>query len=399
MRVLVISHMYPSTFDEIAGVFVHQQVRELQTQGCEAKVISATPLMTFPLKHLSKKWKRYSEIPAKTARDGVEVYYPRYLAFPRAMFFASSGSRMYSGIRRLVADLYREFQFDLIHAHVALPDGFAGTILKRDYGKPLVVTIHGQDLQVTVDRNAACHQALTNVFAEADRVVVVSTKLRTVAEASFGFLKNLVVINNGIDPEEIISGTIERPAQYRDRRRILSVCNLIPTKGVDLNIRAVSRLAAKYPDLKYLVIGGGSEASYLRRLACDLNLEGRVEFLGALPHNEVMEYMAAADVFSLPSWREGFGVVYLEAMAHGKPVIACEGEGIADVVDHGKTGLLVKPKDVESLAQAMDFLLSDPEQAQEIGERAQKLVVENYTWEVNARTYMGIYRELLAARC
>ena len=82
----------------------------------------------------------------------------------------------------------------------------------------------------------------------------------------------------------------------------------------------------KYSNLKYVVIGAGPEMSSLRQLTRDLNLDEQVEFLGELPHEKVMEYIAVADIFSLPSWREGFGVVYLEAAMHAKPVIACQGE-------------------------------------------------------------------------
>ena len=105
--------------------------------------------------------------------------------------------------------------------------------------------------------------------------------------------------------------------------------------------------------------------------------------------------MAACDIFTLPSWSEGFGVVYLEAMATGRPVIGCEGEGIEDLVEQGKTGLLVKPKCVDSLVEALDFLLSYPEEARAMGERARKLVIENYTWGTNASKMIEVYRGIL----
>jgi glycosyltransferase involved in cell wall biosynthesis len=122
-----------------------------------------------------------------------------------------------------------------------------------------------------------------------------------------------------------------------------------------------------------------------------------VEFVGRVPHIRALQYIAAADVFSLPSWSEGFGIVYVEAMACGKPVIACRGEGPEDFVEHGKTGLLVKPRDVDNLVEALDFLLSNPEEARAMGERARKVVLENYTWEKNAEKIVKVYKELLKA--
>ena len=111
-----------------------------------------------------------------------------------------------------------------------------------------------------------------------------------------------------------------------------------------------------------------------------------------------MRHMALCDMFCLPSWEEGFGVVYLEAMAHGKPVIACRGEGIEDVVTDGETGLLVKPRDVDSLAEAIRFLLDHSDKAKTIGEQARSLVLENYTWEKNAERTLRVYKEVLGEK-
>jgi glycosyltransferase involved in cell wall biosynthesis len=281
-----------------------------------------------------------------------------------------------------------------VHAHVALPDGFAAMMLKEEYDKPMVITIHGQDLQVTLYKNPRCKRALIKVFERADKVIVVSTKLKRIAQAELGYAEKIVVINNGIDPEKL---SVENYLSFSntDYRTILSVSNLVASKGIDLNLIAVSKLIEKHPNLKYIVIGDGSEMKRLIRLASNLGLTNHVKFLGRQPHNIVMTYMVATDIFSLPSWQEGFGVVYLEAMAHGKPIIACQGEGIGDVVTDGETGLLVKPQDVDSLVEALDFLLSYPDEAKAMGERARKLVLENYTWEKNAEKTVEIYSKVL----
>lgn len=299
---------------------------------------------------------------------------------------------MYRGIKDLVNKIHREFPFDLIHAHVALPDGFASMRVKAKYHKPLIVTIHGQDLQVTLYRNAQCKKHLSEVFEQADRMIVVSTKLKRIAQAEFGYSEKIAVINNGITPEKLRAEADNLPPTYRT---ILSVSNLVASKGIDLNLIAILKLVERHPKLKYVIIGDGPEMKILVELASNLGLAGRVEFLGRLPHDEVMDYMATADIFSLPSWREGFGVVYLEAMAHGKPVIACRGEGIEDVVINGETGLLAQPKDIDSLVEAIDFLLSNPDKARAIGERAKKLVLENYAWAKNTEKTIQVYKEVL----
>lgn len=398
MKVLVLSHMYPSTFNEVAGIFVHEQVKALVEKGVEVRVVSPVPWTPFPINHLSPKWKAYSQMPYYANWEGIEVYYSRYLEFPKALFFPSSGRRMYEGIKSTVEEFHREFPFDLIHAHVALPDGYAGMLLAQEYNEPLVVTIHGQDFNYTIFKAHHCRQVVQQVIKAASRVIVVSHKLKRVAEEHLANVDRMTVINNGINPDRLSQGSSPLPENWQGKKVILSVSHLIPTKGLNLNLRALSQLVRKYPNLYYTVVGDGPIKKELERLVKDLGLEGYVEFTGPQPYSRTMKYMTICDIFSLPSWQEGFGVVYLEAMAHGKPVIGCRGEGIEDVIEHDKTGLLVKPRNMDSLVEALDFLLSHPDEARAMGERARKLVLENYTWEKNAEKTIKVYGEVLGAR-
>jgi glycosyltransferase involved in cell wall biosynthesis len=307
---------------------------------------------------------------------------------------------MYLGIKDLVAKIYQEFQFDLIHAHVALPDGFAAMRVSEICNRPFIVTVHGQDLQITLYRGKGCKKALYKVFKKARKVITVSNKLKKIAQNNIGFDEKIIVIGNGVSVNNQIKDKNRiKTKNYLNQKTILSVSNLITLKGIDFNLKAFALLINKYSNLKYQIIGDGPEKNRLLKLATDLGINERVEFLGKLAHKEVIKYMEKADIFSLPSWNEGFGVVYIEAMVQGKPVIGCRGEGIEDFVEHGKTGMLVEPKDVDSLVQTIDYLLSNPDEARAIGERARKLVLENYTWGKNAEKTMKVYREVIKNAC
>ena len=102
-----------------------------------------------------------------------------------------------------------------------------------------------------------------------------------------------------------------------------------------------------------------------------------------------------SDIFTMPSFHETFGLVYVEAISQGLPIIYTKGEEIEDFVEHNKTGLLVKPKDVDSLVKAMDYLLTNSDEARAMGKRARKLVLENYTWKKNAEKTIEVHREVL----
>jgi len=395
MKVLVVSHMYPAMSDWFHnGTFVHKQVKALRNQGCEVKVISPKPYAPPFLASLKKRWKQLRDIPSERVEDGVEIYYPRYLSFPRSYFMEHSGYFMWWGIRKLVDEIYRNFKFDIIHVHVALPDGFAAVKISETYRKPLIVTIHGQDLNQTIFRNNRCLKAIRRVFEYSDKVITVSSKLKRVAELSIGHKKEIVTINNGIDLEEVFKGESELKAKYQNRTIVLSVSGLHGSKGIDLNLRALTKVVGKHTDAIYVIVGKGPERHYLEQLVNKLDLEAYVEFVGEVPHRKAIEYMSVCDIFSLPSWKEGFGIVYLEAMAHGKPVIGVRGEGIEDVITDGETGFLVTPRDVDSLAKTLNRLLADPDLRSRIGARAQGLVREKYTLTHTTAKIVRLYEEI-----
>ncbi|HUV06628.1 MAG TPA: glycosyltransferase, partial [Spirochaetia bacterium] len=252
-----------------------------------------------------------------------------------------------------------------------------------------------QDFQQTIYRGRRYRKRIEEVIRYSNKTVTVSGKLMRIAEVKLGIdPKKISVIANGIDPGELSLKKSGAGGRYEGRTVILSVSHLERIKGLDLNIRAISHLKDRFPDLYYLIIGEGEERDALELLVKDLHLEDRVEFLGELPHHEAMEYMSCCDIFSLPSWNEGFGVVYLEAMGHGKPVIGCRGEGIDGTVRDRETGMLAEPRSVESLADSMDYLLSNRAEADRIGMNAKKLVLENYTWEKSAQTLLALYGKI-----
>lgn len=454
MKILVISHMYPSLLNPTYGVFIHQQVKALQSQGCEVRVVSAVPFAPWPLTRMKKKWRDYAAIPDHDIIEGVEVFYPRYLEFPRSFLMEHAGYWMFRGMSKRVRKIYQEFKFDLIHAHVAIPDGHAAYLLQQQYVQlkqyaqsdqytqseqytppaantptpdavsssdsvaasasvnyksiPLLITIHGQDFQSTIHKGKRCYGRLFQILNQADKVITVSTKLKNIVKGQACFDK-IIVVNNGVDigeelmeRGEVIQDGCRKEVKLDQNaneyvRYLISVSNLKKTKGIDLNLKALSILIKKYPNLTYTIIGDGEERQNLEKLADQLNLRDHVRFLGKLPHSEAIDQMATADIFSLPSWQEGFGVVYIEAMAQGIPVIGVQGEGIEDVIHSEQNGLLVKPKDIHSLCEALEKLLGDDAYAKRIGEAGQRTVRESCTWTHNAQKTIEVYQQLLTA--
>lgn len=392
MKILEISHLYPVYYDPFLGMAIHKQVKHIKKLGCEVKVICPTSWTPFPVKYLNKKWKNYSDIPIYNVIDDVEVYYPRFIDFPKKYFLSSSGVRMYYGIKSVLKKISEFFPFDLVHAHTALGDGYAGMLIAKEFKKPLVVTIRGTDIDINLSHNKKCYSSLLKVINNATKIISPSFQLSE--KFNRYFKKRKTTICNGIETDEIYTNN-KKPKKYQNYKILLSVSRLISTKGIDFNLYALKELVTRFNNIIYLIIGEGPFKQYLNKLAIDLGVEKYVIFLGQLPHKKVLEYMSICDIFVMPSWQETFGLVYLEAMAHGKPIIGCKSQGIDGVVKDGETGLLVKQKDIKGVIRSVGYLLNHDEEAKLIGKKARKLVLKNYTWEKNAEKTINIYKEAI----
>lgn len=204
------------------------------------------------------------------------------------------------------------------------------------------------------------------------------------------------VVHNGIDPQAW------QPGVGRDEGRaalrvppevplVITVCRLFPGKGPSELIRAFARLGI---DSRLAVVGrdvtpGGTYAAELMALADELGVADRVIFTGQRP--DVPALMAAADVFAMPSLGEPFGLVYLEAMAMQLPVVALADGGALEVIDHGGSGLLSAPFDVDALAENLAELLENPQQRAEMGEYGRRRVEERFTSARVARDVADVY--------
>lgn len=181
---------------------------------------------------------------------------------------------------------------------------------------------------------------------------------------------------------------------------LLTVCRLESSeryKGVDTVIEALPLVAAQVPDVQYVVIGSGDEITRLKVLAETVGVGQRVHFLGSVDDSALRTYYQACDVFVMPSAKEGFGIVFLEAMEYSKPVVAADRGGSSEVVLDGVTGLLVRYGDVPQLAHALTSLCLDPEQRAKLGRAGYERLQQHFTFGRFRQTLTEILREELPA--
>jgi glycosyltransferase involved in cell wall biosynthesis len=301
--------------------------------------------------------------------DFIIQSYPRFVNLPllRAFSFVAVGFA-----RRLTSG------YDVMHAHYALPQGLLGVLLKKVRGKPLVVTIHGSDVSVLA-KNPLAAPIVLFVLNNSDRVITVSDYLKD------------EVTKLGIDPEKVsvvYGGTGDVSTEKEDfdfdGTIITFIGNLVKQKGVDVLLEAFKDV----PDAKLVIVGDGKEGPALKKLAKD---QEDVYFVGY--REDLASVFEKTRLLVLPSRSEGFGLVLLEAMKAGVPVVASRVGGIAEVVEDSRNGILVEPENPKQLADAITMVLEDEELRENLIRNGHE-TSEKFSWRSMSSAIDKIYEEL-----
>lgn len=194
------------------------------------------------------------------------------------------------------------------------------------------------------------------------------------------------IVYAGVDLDQFCPNTT--PAINSSRPVIMFIGRLDDGKGLKDLLYAFSQLDGN-PIL--YIIGEGTLAEELQELTRELDIEHEVEFPGAIPHKEIHHYYAAADIFCLPSYHEGFPVVNMEAMAMGLPVLSTRIDAVKEQINHGKEGLLVPPGDIDSLSKSLNKLLNNPGMRSELGSRGRLKAESDFAWEKQSKNMIKIY--------
>lgn len=396
MRILSITPVYPLDKASTEGLFVEAQARALVAAGVEVDVVVVKPWCPDALARLSPGHRHLVGLPPRQRRHGIDITVCRYLHIPRYHWPDRSAKACARSVRGAFSPrLAAGERYDIVHIHGSWPAGIGAPGLARELGCPLVITLHIEDDPRLVQRS----RGYRTMVQQTDAIVVVGHPLARFL-TPFGVEDKTHQIPNATrlpaDFPALLARARQQPA--RPWGHVVSVSNLWPSKGVGLNLRALARLRDQGVDwYRYTVVGDGPEREPLETLARNLGIAERVVFKGRLPNEQTLAAVAAADIFSLPSWQESFGIVYLEAMACSKPAIGCNTQGAADILRPGQDGLLVAPRDVDSLAEALGRLLQNPSLAESMGKSGAERADE-FTWERNAAQYLDLYRSLLGTR-
>lgn len=392
MKVLLFSTLYPSEQRPIHGIFVETRLRELVKTGhVDARVVAPVPW--FPFKN--PRFGEYAKFAATARheiRHGLEVYHPRYFLPPRVGVTLAPFS-MALGALGTVRRLQREgFDFELIDAHYYYPDGVAAALLARWFGKPLVVTARGTDLNL-MPRYAVPRRLILGTAQLAGASIGVCQALMDQLQELGAEPGKLHTLRNGVDLKKFMP---EPRAEARRRlglavggHYLLSVGHLIERKG---HFVAIDALALMAPDVSLLIVGEGPERPALEDQVRRLGLGARVRFAGMVAQQDLKWWYSAADALALCSSREGWANVLLESMACGTPVVATNIWGTPEVVSEPAAGILMESRTPQALTQAW-MRLAHAYPARE----ATRLHAETFSWESTTEGQWTLFQELVRA--
>jgi glycosyltransferase involved in cell wall biosynthesis len=383
MKVLFLTHSFPRREGDAAGSFVLRLAVALRAENVDVHVVAPAAV----------------DVPSSEEIEGVRVdrfrYAPRRyekLAYTGNMAgdFAASWSAKLAMVGFLGSDFVhavrarRSFEPDVVHAHWWFPNGVVGTWLGRLSHIPVVTTLHGTDVRLA--RTVGVAKPLFNhVLKHSAAVTTVSRWLQEETKALAPGIEATVA------PMPVATEMFA-PGSTRDAHRLLFVGRLSAQKGIEHLLQAMAAMKTR---AELDVVGDGSTRDSLQRLSNELGIGDRVRWHGHLPQPALATMYQQAAAVVVPSVDEGLGMVAVEALLCEAPVVAFDSGGLRDVIQHGKTGLLVAAGDRGALARTLDDLLGRDGRGSDLGRAGRLYALSAFAPESAARRYAGIYRQVL----
>jgi L-malate glycosyltransferase len=397
MKVLMVTSAYPSNNTQSHGIIIASLANALSQKGIKICVVAPKTSILTP----------------DTFNTNVQVFRYNYF-FPPNKQILSEGPGLYFQfthhfLAKIQVPFFILFEFlfllsmikqekpDILHTHWIIPHGLIGAICHWLLGVPHIISVHGTDIHM-ISRNIFLKKILKMIISNSNTVSANSTytseKIELLNKSNNG---KIVVIPMGAGIQISRTNTLQQQSiVVKKTKQILFVGRLIKLKGVDVLINAFVKILEKIPLCQLIIIGDGPEFQSLKKYACELSVSNTVIFKGRLSESEVCNYYKEADLVVLPSrmingQAEGLGVVLLEAMALGIPVIGTNTGGISDIIHDKINGLLVPPDDPDALSKAVIKLFTEPILYDKFRLAGIHTIQTKFTWAAIADAFLEQY--------
>lgn len=378
MRILVVAHHQND--GSPSASFIHDQIKAFRDLGYEVRVIVPIAFGKNDYHQM-----RLGKALRVETIDGIMHFFLRYFSISHYGEAGFNANSAIAAVKAALPKILADFLPDVVHAHTLGFDSEIGVWLKEKISCPLVVTTHGSDTNIPFQKGK--ERQLRQWCDHADAVVCVGGKLKEKL-LNCGVTTDIHVIPNGFNSQLV------QNADQKTPNSIIQVGNLVSSKHVNVTIMALKRIREKCHSATLTVVGRGPEEENLKKLCKELALEDAVFFTGQVPNLEVFRRMAQAEYYVMVSSPEGFGIVYLEAMASKCLTIGTIGEGIADIIVSGENGFLLPPDDPNAVADVLLWAIDHPEEKKTIVQNGYECALK-HTWKENAGQYLTLFHGLM----
>jgi len=356
LKILVITNLFPNNKEPNRGIFIKQAVHEL-ARLCELQVVAPVPWMP---KICSAQY-IYADINQIEFIDGIKVYHPRWLVTPK-ICRSIYGFLFYLSLLRNIKKIQQDFYFDVIYAPWVYPDGFGSVLLGKCLNKPVILHALGCDVNQYTKYFIRRH-LIAWALGKAKFIISVSKAIKDTIIKLGIRCDQIFVIPTGVNTA-VFRNIDKTQCRHElglsdDEKIILFVGSFEHVKGINYLLEAFVLFIRRYiPHVRLIMIGKGNMKAEIITFIEQNKLQQCVTIVGEVDHDNISTWMNAADIFCLPSIREGTPNVILEALACGKPIVATSVGGIPDILNRSGESILVPPRDAQSLAGAFERIFA-----------------------------------------
>lgn len=373
-------------------IYVHEQAKSYAKLGHNVIEICTIPFIPFMKYIRPERYERFKNYKGIKKKDNVTILYVKKLSLSNYVSQRINGYLTYIAIKRKVKKLIIQKNLDILHTHMLEQEGYAGYLLKKSFNIPVIVTSHGTDCFRYFNPNPENY--LKKTVLGLDQVVTVSNQLKMTIQDKIPNA-NIITIYNGTSVLNVAQSSFNK-LNLKAQNSIISVGTFLKRKNFDITIKVFEKFSKYYPNATLTLVGEGEEYKYLKSLVNELEISNKVFFTGRLPNNEVIQKMIENEIFLMPSEKEGFGIVYLEAMQCGCIPIALNDAGISDLITNGFNGILLKNTNIDLITNILVQLYKN----NQINKIQNECInsSKNYTWEKNAQEYVNLFENIISHR-
>lgn len=379
MHILILPTAYPNIYNDHSSIFVQDQAEALSKNGVNVSVVGAIPIsFKYILKHRFLKFGIY-----EYKKNSVNVRLFLFPSVPKMRFLSNFIRDKIN--KSLLRRYYESHQIDLIHLHNSVAGNIV-ILMKEQYNIPYMVTEHSSAFA----RGLVSQREMKKykwVYQKSSYNIAVSKTfcrlVEDIFDLEFNYLPN-VVNSEYFSPKEDAS---KKDFQF------INIANLNKNKNQILLIRAFSKLFSENKNIKLSILGGGLEYKNLQNEIDTLHMQEQINLFGFAPREQVLEQLHHSDAFVLSSKYETFGVVLIEAMSCGLPVIATKCGGPESIIENDELGILVENDDLEELSNAMKYVYENREKYE--SKKIRNYVVDNFSEKAISTKLINIYKKVL----